>query len=449
MALSFPLTAIEEFLFWEDRPAYPWSCFLRFRFSGQLDRDAFESAVTVALDRHPLLRSKIKKRRFGRLWWEVVDQAQPSIRWRTGSAEDGFPTATHLSLFDEIGIRFDVVADASRSDLVIQWHHACCDGAGIFLFVHDLLIAYALAQGKHPGRLEFPVLDPNRLRQRGKYGLTVSKFLRMLPKQLTGLGGVRQYLTRSAAPIVPHEIRPDDEPPPEGYPAVRSWTFNAEETARLRKAAKGRQVTMNDLMARDLFLALATFRSGQNLADDRWLRMMVPMNLRSTDDRRLSAANVVSLVFLDRRDADYGDEERLLQSIHEQMDLIKRLHLGLTFVFSSYVCRYLPGGLKRRVRQGKSDISCIFTNLGRVLAHSPLLKNSGRLVSGNATLERIEAAAPIRPNLCASFAVYTYARELTVNLHYDPRVISSEQATCLLDAFVQRTRTSIQANHAT
>ncbi len=446
MASSFPLTAIEEFLFWEDRPAYPWSCFLRLRFSGQLDRDAFESAVTMALDRHPLLRSKIKKRRFGRLWWEVVDHPQPFIQWRNGPLEDGFPTATHLSLFDEIGIRFDVARDDSQSDLMIQWHHACCDGAGIFQFVNDLLIAYALVQGKASDWLELPVLDPNRLPERGKYGLTVSRFLRMLPKQMTGLAGVRQFLTRSPMPIVPHEIRPDDEPPPEGYPAVLSWTFDAEKTAQLRKVARGQKVMMNDLMTRDLFLALATWRSQQNLTDDRWLRMSVPVSLRLADNRRLSAANVVSLVFLDRRDGDCVDEERLLQSIHEEMGLIKRLHLGLTFIFWLHVRRHLPGGLKRQARRGKCDISCVFTNLGRVLARSPLPKRSGRIVSGNVTLERVEGAAPIRPHLCASFAVVLYARELTVNLHYDPRVILQDQATSLLDTFVQRIRTSINAN---
>lgn len=49
MSLSLPLTTMEEFIYWEDRPAYPWSCFARLRFSGCLDRAAFESAVSTIL----------------------------------------------------------------------------------------------------------------------------------------------------------------------------------------------------------------------------------------------------------------------------------------------------------------------------------------------------------------------------------------------------------------
>ena len=55
MSLSLPLTTMEEFIYWEDRPAYPWSCFVRLRFSGCLDRAAFESAVRTVLARHPLV----------------------------------------------------------------------------------------------------------------------------------------------------------------------------------------------------------------------------------------------------------------------------------------------------------------------------------------------------------------------------------------------------------
>ena len=103
----------------------------------------------------------------------------------------------------------------------------------------------------------------------------------------------------------------------------------------------------------------------QNIDDDgSWLRMMIPMNLRTTDDRLMPAANMVSSVFLDRRGPDFADPDRLLRGIHEEMDLIKRLHLGFTFIFSTAICRRFLGGLEKKVRADKCTISCIFTNVG-------------------------------------------------------------------------------------
>ena len=62
MATELPLTAFEEFLIWEDRPAYPWSIFARLRFSGRIDRRAFESAVEAIMPCHPLLISRLQMR---------------------------------------------------------------------------------------------------------------------------------------------------------------------------------------------------------------------------------------------------------------------------------------------------------------------------------------------------------------------------------------------------
>ena len=157
----------------------------------------------------------------------------------------------------------------------------------------------------------------------------------------------------------------------------------------------------------------------------------------------MPAADVVSSVFLDRRGPDFADADRLLQSIHEEMDLIKRLQLGFTFIFSTAICRRLPGGLEKRVRADKCTISCIFTNLGNPLAHVPLPRRNRCIVAGNVTLEDIDSVAPVRPYSCVTVAVGLYAHKLSITLHYDPRPLSQEQAADLLDAYVRRIYASI------
>jgi NRPS condensation-like uncharacterized protein len=443
MHLSFPLTTMEEFLYWEDRPAYPWSCFVRMEFSGRLDRAAFEKTVRVLLERHPMLASKVANGG-GRLHWSAVENPAPIIRWETAPVGDRLPPASHLDLRSEIGIRFHVRVQEDASDLTIQFHHACCDGAGMILFLKELLIAYAMAVGPVSARTQLPPRDPRKLSGRGRFGLTLRKLIRMAPQQAVGILGARQFLMRRPIPVLPHKAAANDGPLPDCYPATLHHTFDAEATAAMRHAAASRQVTLNDLLARDLFLALGEWRARQNVnGDGEWLRMMVPVNLRTVDDRLLPATNVVSSVFLDRRGSDFADADRLLQGIHDEMDLIKRLQLGLTFIFSTAICRWLPGGVKKQVRADKCTISCIFTNLGNVLARIPLPHHEQCIVAGNVTLVDMDFVAPLRPYSCVTMAAGLYAHQLILTLHYDPRPLSERQASDLLGIFVQRLRSSI------
>lgn len=438
-----PLTTFEEYLLWEDRPAYPWSCFIDLQFQGVLDRPSLEAAIARIRDRHPLLSSTVD--RVGRRPHWVPTTASPRIDWHN-SHEAGsplFPPATYLDITRESGLRFQVFAGESSSRLVVQFHHACCDGAGIMYYLQDLFVAYALERGETAPRVRLPELDADRLHQRGQYGLTWSKFFQLLPRQLIGLQGARQFIQRRPTPVVPHQVVPNDDQPPVNYPAAAHYRFTADETQALRQRAQANDVTTNDLFARNLFGALIEWRrrhAAPSATDQDWLRMMIPMNLRNPGDRELSAANVVSSVFLDRRGLDLADPDQLLRSIHEEMDLIKSNQLGLTFLFSLAVCRRLPGGLRQTARKDQCTVSCIFTNLGKIFVRTPVPRSHGRLVVGDLVLESCQIIAPLRPHNCVTFAAHQYAGRLAMTLHYDPRVLAASQAQELLDTFVRRSR---------
>ena len=81
-----------------------------------------------------------------------MDDPAPAIKWETAPVGGPLPPATRLDLRREIGIRFHVRTDATASDVTIQFHHACCDGAGFALFLRELLVAYAMAYGNAPNR---------------------------------------------------------------------------------------------------------------------------------------------------------------------------------------------------------------------------------------------------------------------------------------------------------
>ena len=76
-----------------------------------------------------------------------------------------------------------------------------------------------------------------------------------------------------------------------------------------------RRESINDLLARDLFLAIDRWRRNANVsAGDDWLRMMIPMNMRRPSDALMPAADVVSTVFLDRRPRDFANPGSLLRA---------------------------------------------------------------------------------------------------------------------------------------
>ncbi len=79
------------------------------------------------------------------------------------------------------------------------------------------------------------------------------------------------------------------------------------------------------------------------------------------------------------------------------------------------------------------------------MAHVPLPRQDDCIVAGNVTLEDADFIAPLRPYSCVTVVVALYARKLSVTLHYDPRPLSYEQATDLLETYVRRIHASIAA----
>jgi hypothetical protein len=263
--------------------------------------------------------------------------------------------------------------------------------------IEDLLVGYASNMGGGPAGASLRELDPTRLKRRGAPTLSLWKLLCIAHRQVMRLLGARQFLMRSPTPLmpIPPELRATSLP--EDFPAPRTHEFAKEETANILAAARRLDVTVNDLLARDLFLAVAQWRQQNSFAHDNdWLRFSVPVNLRTQADERLSMANCMGMVFLDRRPRDLADPRQLLASIHEEMQLNKRWQLGLTFVLSADLLRRFPGALSWVARADKYAATCVFSNLGVVLGKTPLPRRDGRIVAGNVVLEGVDFVMPLR-----------------------------------------------------
>jgi NRPS condensation-like uncharacterized protein len=439
MMFPLPLAPFEEYMLIDDRPTHPMSFFLKLTFSGPCDPAALSAALPLVLQRHPLLSATIEELKRNQLKWSHDRQETINVTWVSC---DGPMRATHIDLFSEPGLRISARRLNQETEFVLQFHHSCCDAIGALRFLEDLLVAYAAAVAGDAGSNSFRSIDNRQLLDRSRFGMTRGKLLRTLHKQAVGLLGVRQFLMRQPVPIQPVDFETVNAPLSRGFPAMHAHRFSKSETAGLVAAAREAGTTVNDLLVRDLFLALGNFRTQRQLGDIcEWLRLLIPINLRSHDNELLSAANAVSMIFLDRQPHAFDDGPALLDGINQEMDLIKQKRLGLIFPLALRFRRSFPGAIARLRRMSKKQVchaTAVLSNLGRPLLEVPLPRRDGKLVAAEMTLERFDFLPPIRPYTLAAFGTFTYADRMQIALHFDAHGLADADAKELLKKYIDR-----------
>ena len=403
-----------------------------------------DSAIQTATARHPLLRSRVcRDAVHGYIWATDESIPIPIEKW-SADTQSEFPAAAHIDLSRTVGTRIWLVDHESRSDLVVQVHHACSDAIGKCQFIDDLLLLYAKNVGELSSDVELRSLDNQRLPLRNQFGLTWGKLLRLLPRQILAIQFVIKHFVRKAAPLGLNSGDPAMQQLP-AFPSSCAFYFEGPVTACILSEAKRRKVTVNDLLARDLFLAIDEWRTQNGVrSENEWLRFFMPINERTSEDETLSAVNIMSAVFLERKRRHLTNADSLLQSINADIQSRKRGHVGLLFIAALALMKCMPFLRDHVLHRQECMSSCVFSNLGVILNQTPLPRKNGKLAIGENVLDKIDFIAPLRPLTAAAFCIYTYAAGLTVNLHFDPRSISKLQANQILQTFVRRIHESIK-----
>lgn len=445
-----PLTCCEEYLYSDDSPAYPMTVTSRLGFSGFFDPAALTKALSIVLSRHPLLQATVSRTRCGRLVWKVHPDWQPTIHWHAPGNTNGLPETPFLDLTKEPGIRLWVPARDDGNDLVVQLHHCCTDGKGFLLFIEDLLIAYEIEQKSLKSTATLRRLEPRRLQNRGTPELDGWKRLKALFMQIGVVGEICRFFMRTPVPLTDTHHVSTEKPLPATDKAPLFFKFDHNETRQLLSTARHFNATLNELLLRDLYLAVGAWRESKGVGHDGdWLRFSIPVNLRGPEEEKMPMANCISLLFHDWRRQDFTDRASLLRSIRAFMKSIKRLYRKYTFIFSVGAARFLPGGLSRFTRNRKCYATTCFSNLGKVLERAPLSLAEGKVSAGNVLLESVDIVPPpLRPLMEASFVAYTYGGRLQLGLKYDSCAVSHQDARELLEKFVNEIRQTMQEGSA-
>jgi hypothetical protein len=215
--------------------------------------------------------------------------------------------------------------------------------------------------------------------------------------------------------------------------------FSQDQLVSLQNRARREGVTLNDLLTRDVCLALAKWNKRHGIAGF-WkpIRVVVPVNLRSKAQEAMPAANFVGMVFVDRKPAWYVSSRWLLKTISWELSVIKRLRLALAFVRGTAVVGRIPGGLRFLTRAARCCATGVFSNVGRVLDQTPLPECDGKLRAGALTLDGVAFTTTVRPHTLMGLSCVTYAGRMRLVLNYDRHALSASAAEALLQTIVEQ-----------
>ena len=431
-----PLTPFEYYYWCDDRADYPTTYPVELTFSGVLDPEPFCRAVATIVDRHPLLSARIQQEGRGMPVWIDGDGQPPVVDWADADAPIGHPQGQRIDLSSAPGLRIWVRRSDGATRVVLQFHHACCDGLAGARVVEELLLAYhELVAGRDPAAVLRP-LEPQRLRARGDYGAerTARPSLRDL-----WVGGAAwlKLLAHTPAPLAAPAADVDiaSRMP---FPGFVTEIWDASKIRRLRGVASSLGGTLNDLLLRDLFQVLGHWNSRYDGPGNPWLRINVPTTLRTRDDALAPAANALGFAFLTRRTRECEQGDELFDSIRRETEAIRRFRLGLYFVGGLAMACRVPGVIPRMLERKRSFATIVMSNLGKIFHRTALPRRDGRLMCGDAVLLRVAGVPPIRPLTRAAIAVGSYGGETTFTLRCDPRHFSVEQAEGFLAEYIAR-----------
>jgi hypothetical protein len=336
-------------------------------------------------------------------------------------------------------------ADSAKAEIWLSIHHTYCDGGGGVAIINDWIQIYEnLLSGRSPTE-GLPAIDPARFSQRNQLGLLSWKFLKNLPFQCVGLFGASKFIFRSNATL--EGLSPDsnsDDAIPHSSQAIASCWLSETDWQALEKDAQQQDYNLNARFVAELFVALHKWRSALiPKADSRqWLRIILPINIRSIGDRRLSAANRSSIVQIDRRRLRSSVDRALVRSIQREVGVIIQWKLDRMFLIFMKVIGLSSHLLKNAAQNKKHRGLAVFTNLGQPFRR--LDKRDARTHPGSSRdsgeecrlqpLE-IDFLAPLRHGTSLNFTVARFGNRLRVTLHYDPQVIPADQAIELSEAF--------------
>lgn len=416
---ELPLTPVECYFFHDHRESHPAWIRYDFIFRGALDRDALARALERIVQRHPLTGATVAERRWGGPVWKL-GAARPELVWLDGDrAEATYDyTRERHNLSVRAGLSAVVRASATELHLTLSVHHAVADGLGLNLISKDLFVLYAIECG---AAITLPAIAPLSS-QRDRRSPGAAAWWRQLPWLAIGVawGALLEQrrvvtLRGTAGGGRQRELAPRP--------------LSADETVQLRKAARAASASLNEVVLRDVQVALGTWlqRHGSAHPEDQ-TRILVPMNVGGARVSLQSSANALGVALIERRVRSLGRRARLLERAHEDMEFIQQRGLMRAFGALMRLRSWLPGGISRYCRRDGARSTLVFSNIGKLFGGGALVRPDGVLALPGAELMDFAGWGPCRPGTNVFVVMGSYRGRQAFWTSYDPSAMSLAQA---------------------
>jgi hypothetical protein len=439
----FPLhlAPIDAFFCADDHPRYPMTSVIHLDFSGTLDPEVFELALDDALVRHPLLCALIKPAKRSMPCWVMSEDVKPRIDWGGADKPITCDDGEAIDLSREVGLRVWGRIGDNVTRLTLQVHHACTDGTGVYRFLGDLLACYGIRVATGDEAPELGEVDSGLLRGRRRRLADVAIHGTRGQLMRAGFRHGWDVFGKRIQPIVVPTQADATRQALTPFPGVCSKTFSREQHKSLRAAAGKYGVMLNDLLLAEMFQTIRQWN--EKLAgrpQQGWLRIMMPYDLRDKQDYEMPAANMTAYTFITRRSRDCVDLKTLVRDVRDETARIKHGRLGTLFMDALTLAENGPKILAFLLRQNRCISTVILSNIGepsrRFTARLP--RKGGKICCGDLVLEQITGVPPLRRHSHATFAIFTYARNMTISLRCNPYCFTIEQCEALLDMYMER-----------
>jgi hypothetical protein len=434
--LPLSLTPLEKFFLADVRPTHPMTFWIYLELSGVVEAEQLEAAYSAALRRHPLLHAYVRPGRKGRLYWTAADDSATRMTWLAADEPIEFVNDEGIDLALETGLRLWIERGPERTRLSLEFHHACCDGTGAYRFIGDLLALYGQDFAETAELTALEPCEPSRLRSRLALQVDLWPTRRYLALVKRGLAQLTALVRHRPSPLRGRR-KPLSSMP--GRPEVISTGLSQADSQALRRIAISSGATLNDLLIAALFHTLAAWidQVGNSNAKS-FARVMMPVDLRSEDDREMPAASLTSYTFLTHRLGECRDRMKILRAVSNDTAVIKRTAAAKVFADAVAIAGSVPKLLPLVLTAPMSLASAVLSNAGdpsrRFTATLP--RRNGLIVSGNLVLKEITGVPPLRPRTNATFSVSGYGKRLVVSLRCHHSAFDSVDARALLDLYI-------------
>ena len=459
-----PLTLWEEFFVVDDYEHYPANFLTRIRCQGRVPEELFLRALSHCEKSHPLFSACIV-RQGKRLTWQKVDQEELPVRFESLAVEPELPLVTKLNAPGKRLWRIDVREwqldnGQWRADILVNIHHALCDGLGAIQFIsdvakeiHDLHLGMfteappeandvqGAVDGSSVGKrrpLRDARTDSQLLVNRGKFPQSWSEFFRNLPSYYRSvLASLRLVFTRVAALFPLDDVVALMDQPKE-YLGYYKIDLTPRLSSQLRRYCRQENTTVNSLVAAELFQAIHDWKIDHGDMEFQALRVVMPFNERTLADRNLPACNRVSLSPFTRKRSELADHQKLRSSIENGVRAVKKFKLGVNFHRGLWFCKYLLGGLKRLAKTDRIGATCMFANVGNLHAHLGLPVKERLTQCGPFLIEDVDLIPPVRIGTSFAMTLHEFDGSTRLGIHYDSNLAQKSEFESFFQYFHER-----------